>query len=115
MLFSSLSYVLFLVFLAGVVVRGRASSTKPVLRTVTQFPNLTWVENLAVRSNGQVLVTLLTTPELVLVDPFNDGKQVVVHQFPNVVGLTGIAEIAEDVFAVASGNFSVKTFSSTPG
>jgi hypothetical protein len=86
-----------------------------VLRNVTQFPNGTWVENLAVRSNGQLLVTLASAPELYLVDPIGGKQPLLVHQFPSVVGLTGIAEVEKDVFAVVGGNLSLTTFTSPPG
>ena len=90
-------------------------STDVVLRNVTQFPNGTWLENLAVRSNGQLLVTVFSAPELYQVDP-NGGKQPqLIHQFPGVLGLAGIAEVEKDVFAVAGGNLSLKTLTSPPG
>ncbi|KAF8853184.1 hypothetical protein BDZ45DRAFT_694449 [Acephala macrosclerotiorum] len=42
----------------------------PPTRLLHQFPLGTWVENLAVRSNGQLLVTLFSTPDLYIIDPF---------------------------------------------
>jgi sugar lactone lactonase YvrE len=82
----------------------------PVIRQVTQFPNQTWVENIAVRSNGKLLVTLYTTPELYQIDPLGSNPTPkLVARFPDVLGLLGITEIGDDVFAVAKGNFSSVT------
>lgn len=83
-------------------------------RVVYQFPKPTWIENIAVRSNGQLLVTLLTTPELYLVDPkTSDAK--LVYKFEEISSLTGIIEIQDDVFYVAGGNFNLQTFANEAG
>jgi hypothetical protein len=43
---------------------------------VYQFPTKpTWVENIAVRPNGQLLVTLLTSPEVWLINPTNPQQR----------------------------------------
>ncbi|KAE9373968.1 hypothetical protein N431DRAFT_233856 [Stipitochalara longipes BDJ] len=76
-------------------------------RILHQFPVPTWIENIAVRSNGDLLVTLLTTPELYLFKP-SDPKPVLVHKFDEVLALTGIIELKEDIFYVAGGNFSLQ-------
>ena len=72
------------------------------------FPRGSWVENIAIRSNGQQLLTRLDTPELYLLqlETWN-GHQVLVHHFPGVLALTGIVEIAPDVFAVCVGNYTL--------
>jgi uncharacterized protein YunC (DUF1805 family) len=82
---------------------------------IYQFPHPTWIENLAIRKNGQILVTILTTPELFLVDPSNAAKGTLVHKFPDILGLTGIIEVKEDVFYVAGGNFNLSEFSNEQG
>lgn len=52
-----------LILLVGAVARAsptsapQATARDPVV--IAQFPNETWVENVAVRSNGKVLVTIL--------------------------------------------------------
>ncbi|KAN0098155.1 hypothetical protein V8E51_013818 [Hyaloscypha variabilis] len=76
-------------------------------KVLHQFPIPTWIENLAVRSNGDLLVTLLTTPELYLLKP-SDPKPVLVHKFDEVLASTGIIELKEDVFYVGGGNFSIQ-------
>ena len=82
------------------------------VRTVYQFPNGTWLENIAVRANGQLLVSLLTTPELYQIDPTTTEVPTLIHRFPGT-GTLGIAEITPDVFAVAAGNVTVTA--TTPG
>lgn len=92
-----------------------APSTGPT-RTIYQFPNETWVENIAVRSSGQLLVTLITTPDIYQVDPFSPSPSAtLVHSFPDSISILGIAEIQPDVFAVVVGNWSTTTFSTTNG
>ncbi|GME60473.1 Six-bladed beta-propeller TolB-like protein [Neofusicoccum parvum] len=77
-------------------------------QTIYQFPDGTWVENIAVRSNGNLLVTLLTSPELYEIDPSRpeSSSAHLVHRFDGNVGLFGITEVEADVFAVVGGNFS---------
>jgi hypothetical protein len=84
-------------------------------KVLYQFPVPTWIENLAVRSNGDLLLTLLTTPELYLLSPSDPKDAVLVHKFDEVSVLTGIIEVKEDVFYVAGGNFSLSTFSTEEG
>jgi hypothetical protein len=100
---------------AAVIPRTTSNAHHPVLRDVWQFPNGTFVENLAVRSNGQILATLLSVPELYQVDPIGGRHPQLIHRFPMVTGLTGITEVEKDVFVVIAGNWSLKTFASTPG
>ncbi|KAK8120807.1 hypothetical protein PG999_004927 [Apiospora kogelbergensis] len=73
------------------------------LNLIYQFPNLTALENVAVRFSGKLLVTLPTAPELYQVDPFHPVNASLVYRFPNATALLGIAEIDHDVFAVVVG------------
>lgn len=75
------------------------------LRDVIVFPNNTWIENIAVRSNGNLLVTLLNLPEVWEVEPLS-GSAELVYSFPNANVSLGIAEVEHDIFAVNVGNFS---------
>ena len=87
-----------------------------LVRTIYQFPNETWVENLAVRANGKILVTLISAPEVWQVDPFASPVSAeLVHRFPDATSLLGIAEYAPDVFGVNVGNFSDQTLTSEAG
>ncbi|KAL6812824.1 hypothetical protein GGI42DRAFT_339168 [Trichoderma sp. SZMC 28013] len=76
------------------------------VRTIFQFPPNTFFENLAVRSNGEILTGLLNEPQLFAV---------LVHEFTDSLGLAGIAEYEPDVFAVISGRFDIPTGDVGPG
>ena len=67
-----------------------------------------WVENIAIRPNGQQLLTRLDTPELYLLqlETWNPDS-LLFYRFPGVLALTGIVEIAPDVFAVSVGNYTL--------
>jgi hypothetical protein len=84
-------------------------------KVVYQFPLYTWIENLAVRSNGEILVTILTSPELYLIDPFDPKESVLVHKFDEVLAVTGIIEVKEDIFYMGGGNYNLQAFSSEHG
>ncbi|PMD51278.1 uncharacterized protein K444DRAFT_656650 [Hyaloscypha bicolor E] len=87
------------------------------IHTIYEFPNETWIENIAVSSNGNLLLNLLSTPQLYQLQALNPvpGSAKLLYTFPYATGLTGIAEIQPDVFAVLAGNWSIGTFSTTPG
>ncbi|KAE8356363.1 hypothetical protein BDV28DRAFT_145239 [Aspergillus coremiiformis] len=78
------------------------------LRDVYRFPNGTWLENIAVRSNGNILVTTLHLAQLWEVNPFNPAtgsrQTQLVHQFPKPGMLTGITEIDQDIFVTIVSN-----------
>ena len=83
---------------------------------IHQFPNQTWVENLAVRQNGQILVTVLSAPELYQVDPFHSGNPpTLIHRIPGATSLLGIVELQQDVFYVIAGNVSFETLQAING
>ncbi|KAI9801505.1 MAG: hypothetical protein M1833_002737 [Piccolia ochrophora] len=78
--------------------------------TVHAFPTDYFVENLAVRPNGDILVTVLNRNELYNVSPAGgDPKATLVHTFATAV--SGIVEVGTDIFYVSSGAFgSLGTF-----
>ncbi|KAF2175375.1 hypothetical protein K469DRAFT_683979 [Zopfia rhizophila CBS 207.26] len=77
---------------------------------------MTWIENIAVRSNGQLLLSVFTQPELRGINPLDPyPKPSLVYQFPNATGLLGTTEIEPDLFAVVTTNFSFTTGVSVPG
>lgn len=80
-------------------------------RIVHQFPNPTWVENIAVRSNGKLLLNLLTTPDILQLDPNSPASPILLHRFSSSLALLGIAELYPHVFYIAAGNFSAATSS----
>ena len=95
----------------------RAAESSPTLTSIHNFTPGTWVENLAVRANGQILATLLTTPQVYQVDPNPSSAHplTLVHTFPTYLGCVGITELSNDIFYVVAGNFSISTAASTPG
>lgn len=103
---ASLYFSLLYSFLFSVVVRcHQPSQNQSAIRTVYQFPNETWIENIAVRANGNLLVTLIFKPELWEINP-QSGTGALVQQFNDVSSVFGIAETEPDIFAVAVGNWS---------
>lgn len=93
------------------------SSSISALSTVYQFPagSGAWVENIAERSNGQLLVTRMFTPELWLIDP-GTGSASLVYSFPDANSATGITPTGnDDEFAVAVGNVDAATFTPESG
>ena len=100
----------------GLALSQRDSRAPLPTHDIHQFPNETWVENLTVRQNGQILVTVLSAPELYQVDPFRTNTPAaLIHQFPGATGLLGIVELQQDVFYVIAGNWSIATLTSTNG
>ncbi len=78
------------------------------IRLAYVFTKGVWLENIAVRPNGQLLLTRLDVPELYLLDlQIRDPWPILVYRFPDALALTGIAEIAPDVFVVGAGNYTL--------
>lgn len=79
-------------------------------KTVYQFPNPTWIENIHSLSNGSILVSIISRPaaELHIVHPTTSTSNLV-HAFPGAESLAGIAEYQPNVFAVVVGNYSLTT------
>ncbi|KAH7359939.1 hypothetical protein BKA66DRAFT_471989 [Pyrenochaeta sp. MPI-SDFR-AT-0127] len=81
------------------------SSLAANVRTVYQFSNPTWLENIAAMRNGSLLVTVIGRPEVHLVDPHvQPSTSSLIASFPNTNAVLGISEISDNVFAVAAGN-----------
>lgn len=74
--------------------------------TVHAFPVNTFIENLAVRRNGQLLLTVHNKGELIQVDPNSEAAPSVVHVFPT--GVCGIVEVEDDVFYISCGTIGEK-------
>src|ERR1700753_501978 len=66
---------------------------------VHQYPNGTWMESLSVRSNGLILATDASNPNLYSINPFHYTSELV-FKFPNATGAVGITEVRPDVFRV---------------
>ncbi|KAG5973244.1 hypothetical protein E4U56_005238 [Claviceps arundinis] len=81
----------------------------PVLpdRLIHQFPPGIWIENLAVRSNGNLLLTTLTPNASVyeVVNPSSKNPSTELRfTATSVDSFFGIAELQPDIFAVLGGN-----------
>lgn len=87
--------------LAALAVPVLASPPTAHVSVLTTFPKPTWNENLAIRGNGDILVTRFDTPEVYQVDPHN-GNRLLVHAFDasEYSGCLGIAEGNDDIFYV---------------
>lgn len=68
----------------------------------TQVARISSVENVAVRSNGIILATNMNSPNLYAVDPVAKTSSTALS-VTGASGLSGIGEIAPDVFAVIGG------------
>ncbi|CAI7639825.1 unnamed protein product [Penicillium viridicatum] len=81
------------------------------------FGNGTWAENLAVRANGQILVSRLDTPEILQLDPTGASKPIVVASWNSTTykGCLGISETSRDIFYVVTSGFVDKNFVLTSG
>ena len=88
------------------------------VKQIYQFSNssFTDIENIAARSNGQLLLNLITEPSTYYIDPTNSNATAQhLYTFPNATSLTGIAEYAPDVFAVVVGNYTIAKYAGFPG
>ncbi|KAJ7642226.1 hypothetical protein FB45DRAFT_1126637 [Roridomyces roridus] len=74
------------------------------------------LENLAVRSSSELLITSTASPTLLTFDPAAKNPTFTdVVTFPNANGLLGIGEIRPDVFAVVASEINVTSLSTAPG
>lgn len=98
----SFTYTLSLLLLLPALI----AATYP-LRQIFQFPTGTWIENIAVRWNGHLLITLVNTPELWEINPYAtecEDPATLIHHFDGAKMLNGITELQPDVFAVIASN-----------
>jgi hypothetical protein len=76
----------------GLALLRRESHTLPTC-DIHQFPNETWVGNLAVRQ-GQIIVTILSAPELYQFDLFHTNvSPTLIHRISGATSLLGIVEL----------------------
>ncbi|KAJ5676021.1 hypothetical protein N7462_008918 [Penicillium macrosclerotiorum] len=93
-----------------------AVENSPLLTTnVYQFPNVgSWIEGIAERENGDLLITRTDVPELWSINPLTKTASLV-YKFPGATSTVGIAKISFGVFAVGVGTVNLSTFMATPG
>ncbi|KAI4205040.1 MAG: hypothetical protein LQ350_000667 [Teloschistes chrysophthalmus] len=91
-------------------------STPHTVSTLHEFSPGTWVENLAVRStNNHILTTFVSAPQVVQLSPSSPIPPQTIATFPGYTSTLGIIEAERDIFYVVAGNFSLKTFTPTIG
>ena len=84
------------------------------VEVIHQFPVGNSVENLAVRQNGKILVTIIDHPELYQIDPLQvDAPRLVSNSFGPQTALLGIVETHPDIFYVVASNANVSTLKAT--
>ncbi|KUJ12493.1 uncharacterized protein LY89DRAFT_542018, partial [Mollisia scopiformis] len=76
-------------------------------QTIHQFPDPTWVENIAIRPNGQILVDLVTTPDMYLLDPHPNSTATLIHSFSSDHAVLGLTETTPDMFHLIASNFTL--------
>ena len=93
-----------------------AAAPSSAVQLIYQFKDRVALENLAVRSNGHLVLTASNQPIVYDMNPIaRNAPPIPLPRIPGVTGLTGIVETAPDVFAVVAGNWSSETFQGTPG
>jgi len=110
---ASISHVL---LLATIFAQGCISvPTQPAndghlapVRLLYEYPLGTWLENIAIRPTGELLLTFANSAHVDQLDPFAaSSTPVTVATLPDRTSNFGIAETAPDAFAVLHGNFSL--------
>ncbi|KAH5305130.1 hypothetical protein HBI23_183360 [Parastagonospora nodorum] len=82
------------------------------LATVHQFPNGTWIENIASTRNSSLLVTVIGRAEVHIINLLpSPPTSSLLTTFPSRNSVTGITELSPNHFAIAVGNL---TASNTP-
>ncbi|KAF2802216.1 uncharacterized protein BDZ99DRAFT_454955 [Mytilinidion resinicola] len=84
-----------------------------------QFPPGVWAENLATTSTNSLLITIMSTPDLLLYDPAAPSlPPTLLHSFADngpYASLLGIAATSANSFAVVAGNYSLTSAGAIPG
>jgi sugar lactone lactonase YvrE len=88
-----------------VVARSPSSNVRQLLELPGMF-----MENIAIRSNGHILLNTISQGQMYSVDPSRPVPEArLVAQLEGVNTLTGIAEIARDLFAITGSIWSLNT------
>lgn len=111
----SLSCCLFFLRVASVPLAESQIDTRalPALPNVPRasipfynFPSGSIIEKNYPRSNGQLLVSLTSTPDIYQIDPTKNQTGELIYHFPGYQSAQGIAELQKDVFIITLGNYS---------
>ncbi|KAM0549194.1 hypothetical protein ACHAPJ_009503 [Fusarium lateritium] len=79
---------------------------KSDLAVVDQVPDVKNLENLAVRHDGDILVTSSTSPVIHYISLTGHHSSIPIAKVPGFAAVTGICELEKDVFYVASTNLT---------
>ncbi|KAJ5929488.1 hypothetical protein N7454_006438 [Penicillium verhagenii] len=94
-----------------------SASSAVEVNTLYSFGDGTWAENLAVRANGQILLSRLDTPEVLQLDPTGVKAPITVASWnaSTYMGCLGISETNTDIFYVVTSGFVNDDFVLTSG
>lgn len=85
------------------------------VKIIHQFPIDSGIENLAVRENENVLMTIIEHSKLYQIDSSQDEfAKLISNSFDSATRLLSIIETYRDVFYVVTDNFFTTTFKSIP-
>ena len=114
-MFFSILPVLVTVVVYASSVRSSVLPREDTIHEIVRFSTDHQAENLAVRPNGQILVTISgPTAAIYQIDPFCQNKSVLVESFPFTSAL-GITELFPDVFYFVLANVSLAPLGGIPG
>lgn len=92
--------------LAGATIAASVSPA-PVVTEIYRFPNETFIENIVVRPDDQLLLSTFDQGRVYIIDPSAaEPEPYVLAKIPGINKLTGIALVAPDVYAVSGGDES---------
>lgn len=92
---------------------GSAASVNALVhpRLIYQFPNATFIENIAVRPNGHLVLNTFDDGRIYTIDPCaHNPTPKLLAKVPGVTGVTGIAHIAPDVYAITGGLHDIPNY-----
>lgn len=117
-MWSSLAYAIPLCLHLVLALAGRCVAATDRTQVIYSYPEspFTDIENIAVRSNGQLLLNYITSPSTYLLDVTESSPSPqLLYTFPDATSTVGIAEVTPDIFAIVVGNYSTATFQGTLG
>ncbi|KAJ5732638.1 hypothetical protein N7493_004119 [Penicillium malachiteum] len=96
---------------------ARTEKSSVDVNVLYSFGNGTWAENLAIRANGQILLSRLDTPEVLQLDPqgLRDPITIASWNASTYMGCLGISETTPDMFYVVTSGFVDDSFVLTSG
>jgi sugar lactone lactonase YvrE len=97
-------------FLAASVPFVSSTPDAASVRTIYEYPEGTWLENIAQMRNGSLLVSVIGTADIHMVNPYTSpATSTHIARIPSSNAALGIAELSPNVFAIAAGNLHLDT------